>query len=75
VKKASANANVNKAKPAKVCIRLAKVVAAKPAYGKSVRQAAFNKAGVHLSSLKVISKAKLIPEVNSSEFRIIRMPG
>lgn len=75
MKKANANAVVNKAKPAKARARLAKVVVAKPSYIKSARQAASSKASSHLSVVKAISQAKLIPEVNPDEFRIIRMPG
>lgn len=75
MKKVNANAVVNRAKPAKVRARLAKVVVAKPSYNKSVRQAAFSKAASHLSVVKAVSRAKLIPEVNPEEFRIIRMPG
>jgi len=75
MKKAIANAVVNRAKPAKVRARLAKVVAAKPSYNKSARQAAYSKAVSRLSVVKAVSRAKLIPEVNSDEFRIVRMPG
>lgn len=75
MKKALANAVVSRAKPAKARARLAKVVAAKPAYSKSVRQAAFSKAASHLSVEKAISRAKLISEVNPAQFRIVRMPG
>ncbi len=75
MKKANANAVVNKAKPAKARPRLAKVVVSKPSYSKSSRQAAFSKAASHLSVVKAVSRAKLIPEVNPDEFRIVRMPG
>ena len=75
MKKALANAVVNKAKPARVRARLAKVIAAKPSYSKSVRQAAFNKAASHLSVAKAVSRAKLISDVDPAEFRIVRMPG
>jgi hypothetical protein len=70
-----ANAVVNRAKPAKVRVRLAKVVAAKSSHNKSARQAAFSRAASHLSAVKAVSQAKLIPEVNPDEFRIVRMPG
>lgn len=75
MKNALAHAVVNKAKPARVRARLAKVVAAKPSYSKSVRQAAFNKVAGHLSVTKAVSRAKLISEVDPAEFRIVRMPG
>ncbi len=75
MKKAPANAIVDNAKPAKGHARLAKVVAAKPSYCKSVRQAAFSKVASHLPASKAVSKAKLFPDVNSGEFRIVRMPG
>lgn len=70
-----ADAVVKRAKPVKVRARLAKVVAAKPSYNKSARQAAYSKAVSHLSVAKAISRAKLISEVNPDEFRIVRMPG
>ena len=75
MKKANANAVVNKAKPAKARARLAQVVVSKPSYSKSSRQAAFSKVASHLSVVKAVSRAKLIPEVNPDEFRIVRMPG
>ena len=75
MKKANANAVVNRVKPAKVRVRLAKVVAAKPSYNKSARQAAFSKAASRLSAVKAVSQTKLIPEANPDEFRIVRMPG
>ena len=75
MKKAPAKAIENNAKPARGHARLAKVMAAKPSYSKSVRQAAFNKAASHLSVAKAVSRAKLISEVNPVEFRIVRMPG
>lgn len=75
MKKALAHAVVNKAKPARVRARLAKVIAAKPSYSKSARQAAFNKANSHLSAAKAVARAKLISKVNPAEFRIVRMPG
>jgi len=75
MKKALAHAVVNNAKPARVRARLAKVIAAKPSYSKSARQAAFNKAASRLSVAKAVSRAKLISEVDSAEFRIVRMPG
>lgn len=75
MKKALANDVANKAKPAKRCARLAKVVAAKPSHSKSVRQAAFSKASSHMSVAKAVSRAKLIAEVDPGEFRIVRMPG
>lgn len=75
MKKAPADAVVNKAKPARVRARLAKVVAAKSSYSKSARQAAFSKAASHLSAAKALSRAKLIPKVDPAEFRIVRMPG
>ena len=75
MKKANANVVVNRAKPAKVRVRLAKVVAAKPSCNKAARQADFSKASSRLSSVKAVSRAKLIPEFNPDEFRIVRMPG
>ncbi|MEO8331312.1 MAG: hypothetical protein ABI479_02690 [Gallionella sp.] len=75
MKKAIAKAVENNAKPARVHARLAKVIAAKPSYSKSARQAAFNKAASHLSAAKAVSRAKLISVVNPAEFRIVRMPG
>lgn len=75
MKKALANPDVNKAKPARVRSRLAKVIAAQPSYSKSARQAAFSKASSHLSVAKAVSRAKLISEVDPAEFRIVRMPG
>ena len=62
-------------KSAKGRARLAKVVVAKPAYSKSARQAAFNKASSSMSVVKAVSRAKLIAKVVPGEFRIIRMPG
>ena len=70
-----ANAVVNKAKLAKVRVRLTKVVSAKPSYNKSARQAAFSKAASRQSAVKAVSQAKLISEANPDEFRIVRMPG
>lgn len=55
--------------------RLAKVIAAKPSYLKSARQAAFAKSVSHMPVAKAMSRARLIPEVNAAEFRIVRMPG
>lgn len=75
MKKALANDVANKPKPAAERARLAKVVAAKPAYNKSVRQAAFSKASSHMSAAKVVARAKLIAEVDPGEFRIVHMPG
>lgn len=75
MKKALSHAVENRAQPAKVRARLAKVVAAKPSYSKSARQAAFSKAASHLPVAKVVSRAKLISEVNPAKFRIVRMPG
>ena len=75
MKKPLANAVVNKAKPKRVRSRLAKVIAAKPSYSKSARQAAFNKANSHLPAAKAVSRAKLISDVDPAEFRIVRMPG
>jgi hypothetical protein len=75
MKRANSNAVANRAKPAKVHARLAKIVVSKPSYNKSARQAAFSKAASHLSVDKAVSRAKLIPEVNPDEFRIVRMPG
>ena len=75
MKKVNANAVVNKAKPAKARARLAKVVVSKPSYKKSARQAACSKAASNLSVVKAVSRAKLIPELNPDEFRIVRMPG
>jgi hypothetical protein len=70
-----ANAIVNRAKPAKARVHLAEVVVAKPSYKKSARQAASKKEAGRLSVAKAVSRAKLIPNVNSDEFRIVRMPG
>ena len=75
MKKTDIKAAANKAKPAKVCARLAKVVAAKPSYNKSARQAASNKVASCQSVVKAVSRAKLIPKVDPDEFRIVRMPG
>lgn len=73
MKKALATAD--KAKPAKPRARLAKVIAAKPSYVKSARQAAFAKSVSRMPVAKAVSQARLIPEVNPVEFRIVRMPG
>jgi hypothetical protein len=75
MKKALANVVVNKAKPVKERARLAKVVAAKPSYKKSARQAAFSKSSSHLSAAKAVARAKLIAKVDPGEFRIVHMPG
>jgi hypothetical protein len=75
MKKALANDVVNKAKPVKERARLAKVVAAKPSFKKSARQAAFNKSASHLPAANAVARAKLIAKVNPGEFRIVHMPG
>lgn len=75
MKKALANDVANKAKPAAKRARLAKVVAAKPSYQKSARQAAFIKASSNLPVAKAVARAKLIAKVDPGEFRIIHMPG
>lgn len=75
MKKAPANDVANKAKPAKGYARLAQVVAAKPSYNKSARQAAFSKVSSNVSVAKAVSRAKLIAEVDPGEFRIVHMPG
>jgi hypothetical protein len=74
MKKAVAEAVVNRAKPARVRIRLAKIVV-KPSYNKLARQVAFSKLADRSSVKKAVSRAKLIAEVNPDEFRIVRMPG
>ncbi len=73
MKKVLANPDMNKPKRARA--RLAKVVAAKHSYSKMARQAAFGKAVGHVPAAKAVARAKLIPAVIQSEFRIIRMPG
>jgi hypothetical protein len=75
MKKTIANAVQKNTKAAKLRVRLAKVVKAKPSYNKSARQAAFSKLTSHLSVAKVVAQAKLISGVNPAEFRIVRMPG
>jgi len=75
MKKAIAIDVVNKAKPAAARARLAKVVAAKPSYNKSARQASFNKASSNLPAAKAVARAKLIAKVDPGEFRIVHMPG
>jgi len=75
MKKALSNDPANRAQPIKARARLAKVVAAKPSYNKSARQAAFSKASSHISVAKAVSRAKLIAEVDPGEFRIVHMPG
>ncbi|MCR4305313.1 MAG: hypothetical protein NUV63_14015 [Gallionella sp.] len=75
MKKALANADENRAQPAKGCARLAKVAAAKPSHNKSARQAAFGKSSGHMSVAKAVARAKLIAEVDPGEFRIVHMPG
>ena len=75
MKKALANDVAKKAKPVKEHAHLAKVVAAKPSYNKSARQAAFRKMSGHLSVVKAVARAKLIAEVDPGEFRIVYMPG
>ena len=75
MKKANIKAVVNKAKPAKVRVRLAKVAVAKPSFNKSARQAASRKEASRLSVVKAVARAKLIPKVDPREFRIVRMPG
>lgn len=75
MKNALAKAVVDQAKPAKDRARLAKVVAAKPSYKKSARQAAFSKASSRMPVAKAVSRAKLISKVVPDEFRIVRMPG
>ncbi|MBI5438392.1 MAG: hypothetical protein HY936_05520 [Nitrosomonadales bacterium] len=75
MKKALANNVVDEAKPAKVRAHLAKIIAAQSSHSKSARQAAFSKVVSHLSVAKAVSRARLIPEVNPAEFRIVRMPG
>ena len=75
MKKALANDVANKAKPGAKRARLAKVVAAKPSYQKSARQAAFSKASSNLPAAKAVARAKLIAKVDPGEFRIIHMPG
>ena len=75
MKKANIKAVVNKAKPAKVRVRLAKVAVAKPSFNKSARQAASRKEASRLSVAKAVARAKLIPKVDPREFRIVRMPG
>jgi type IV secretory pathway component VirB8 len=69
------NSAENKAKPAKDRARLAKAVVAKRAYSKSARQNAFKKLAHLSSAAEAVSQAKLISGVNSSQFRIVRMPG
>ena len=81
MKKAIANAVENKAKPVKAGARSsahrAKVVAARPAYSKAPRQAAFKQevATLHLSPVEAVDHARLIPAVDVKAFRIIHMPG
>lgn len=75
MKKAIDNAVVNRAKPAKVHARLAKVVSVKRSYSKVARHAAFIRLANHLPVAEAVSRAKLISEVNPAKFRIIRMPG
>ena len=75
MKKALANDLINSAQPAKEHARAAKVVAAKPSYNKSARQAVFSKSSSHLSAAKAVARAKLIAEVDPGEFRIVHMPG
>lgn len=73
MKNALANPDMNKPKQARA--RLAKVVAAKHSYSKVARQLAFSKEVSHVAPAKAVARAKLIPSVIQSEFRIIRMPG
>jgi hypothetical protein len=79
MKKSIVHAVENKAEPVKAgarrSVHLAKVVSAKPSYSKVARQAAFGKMASHMPAEKAVSQAKLIPKVNPSEFRIVRMPG
>lgn len=81
MKKAIAHAVENKAKPAKArargSVHLAKVVAAKPAFSKAARQAAFKQevAILHLSPVEAVDRARLIPAIDVKAFRIIHMPG
>lgn len=75
MKKANIKAVVNKAKPAKVRVRLAKVAVAKPSFNKSARHAASKKEAGRLPVVEAVARAKLIPKVDHREFRIVRMPG
>ncbi|MFA6016345.1 MAG: hypothetical protein WC742_14905 [Gallionellaceae bacterium] len=81
MKRALVNAVDNEAKPVKAAARRsahrAQVVAAKPAYSKAARQAAFKQevAILHLSPVEAVDRARLIPAVDVKAFHIIRMPG
>ena len=75
MKNAHANLVEKKTKPAEKRIRHAEALAAKPAHRKVVRQAAFLEVARSLPVAEAVSRARLIPEVNPVDFRIIRMPG
>lgn len=55
--------------------RRVKIVVVEKACCKEVRQAAFIKSVVKLPMDEAVSRAKLIANVNPSDFRIVRMPG
>jgi hypothetical protein len=74
MKKALTNDVTNKARPAEVHARLAKIVMARTSYNKSTRQAAFRKASGHLSVAKSVSRTKLIAKADPGEFRIVHIP-
>lgn len=55
--------------------RRVKIVKVERASCKEARQAAFIKSVANLPMDEAVSRAKLMANVNSSEFRIVRMPG
>lgn len=52
-----------------------KIVKIEKAFCKSVRQEAFIESVAKVPLDEVVSRAKLIANVNPSDFRIVRMPG
>jgi hypothetical protein len=81
MKRAIANAVKNKSKSVKACARSsahrAKMVAAKLAYSKAARQAAFKQevAILHLFPVEAVDRARLIPAVDVKAFRVFHMPS
>jgi hypothetical protein len=51
------------------------IVKIKKAFSKAARQEAFIESVANLPMNEAVSRAKLIADVNPSDFRIVRMPG
>lgn len=54
------------------CLRVVKI---EKAFSKAARQGAFIESVAKLPMDEAVSRAKLIANVNPSDFRIVRMPG